>query len=123
MEFGNPSAAGRSIHEYLKGRLVSSVASIVFYDHGPGEMADFVAVLADQENVRVALYHCKASSEASAGERVDDSYEVCGQAAKCARWANPRIVLEAVTRRLGRESGGSRFEKGDAAALQAIGGS
>jgi hypothetical protein len=86
-------------------------------------MADFVAVTADQDNVRVALYHCKASSEAHASERVDDVYEVCGQAAKRVRWANPRIILEAVVRRLGSESGGSRFEKGDGVALQQILGS
>jgi superfamily II DNA or RNA helicase len=123
LEFGNPSGTGRSIHEYLTGRLIDSDASVVFYDHGPGEMADFVAVTADQDNVRVALYHCKASSGTHASERVDDAYEVCGQAAKCVRWANPRIILEAVTRRLGRESGGSRFEKGDATALGQILGS
>jgi len=118
LEFGGPSTVGRSIHDYLRSRLVNSEAGIVFYDHGPGEMADFVAITADEDKVRVALYHCKASPGTPAGGRVEDAYEVCGQAAKCVRWANPRMVLEAIMRRLGRVSGGSRFDKGSVAAVQ-----
>lgn len=123
LEFGSTSPTGLSIHDYFSHRLVNSEADVVFYDHEPGEMADFVAVTADEEKVRVALYHCKASLGGPAGERVEDAYEVCGQAAKGVRWANPRIVLEAITRRLGRASGGSRFDKGGTAAVQEILGS
>ncbi len=38
----------------------------------------------------VELYHCKFSSEDKPGARVGDLYEVCGQAMKAVRWADPR---------------------------------
>jgi superfamily II DNA or RNA helicase len=112
-EFGERDERGQSIHEYLRNRLVESEANIVFYDHGPGEIADFVSFSLRPGQVRVALYHCKASSAEQPGQRVSDAYEVCGQAVKCARWATSRLILESIDRRLGRDSGGSRFEKGD----------
>lgn len=118
LEFGSPSPIGKSIHDYLRDRLINSEAEIVFYDHGPGEMADFVTLSSGPDYVRVVLYHCKASSGEHEGERVEDAYEVCGQASKCVRWASPRLISEAVTRRLRRDSGGSKFDKGDLARLQ-----
>ena len=117
-EFGDRDDRGQSIHEYMRNRLVESTADAVFYDHGSGEMADFVTVTTEQDLVRVALYHCKAASGDRPGENLNDAYEVCGQAVKCIRWARPREILESVERRLNRESGGSRFEKGDINLLQ-----
>jgi len=100
------------VHTYLRDRLIASDAEIVFYDHGPGEMADFVAFNTGRQQVRISLYHCKASSGAAPGGRVGDAYEVCGQAVKCDKWADRRSILDAVRRRLNREGGNSRFEKG-----------
>lgn len=111
-EFGQPDRNGRSVHAYLGERLVQSDAEIVFYDHGPGEMADFVAFRIGQQQLRVSLYHCKASAEPTSGGRVVDAYEVCGQAVKCDKWADRRQILEATRRRLNREGCASRFEKG-----------
>ncbi|HEY6349887.1 MAG TPA: hypothetical protein VI636_10800 [Candidatus Angelobacter sp.] len=111
-EFGDPSGNGRSVHAYLKEQLVQSDADIVFYDHGPGEIADFVTFRIVSRQVRVSFYHCKASSEPEPGGRVADAYEVCGQAVKCDKWADRRI-LEAVKRRLNRPDSTSHFEKGN----------
>ena len=116
-EFGEPSVSGRSIHDYLRERLIQSDADVILYDHGPGELADFVAFRIGHGHLRISFYHCKASSDIVAGARVADAYEVCGQAVKCDKWADRR-VLEAVRRRLGRRDSTSRFDKGSLELLE-----
>lgn len=63
---------------------------VIVDDDGPGELADLVAIrratVEDQLCIEVALYHCKYSGESYAGARIDDLYEVCGQAQKCISW-------------------------------------
>jgi hypothetical protein len=39
------------------------------------------------------LFHCTASSARNPGERVDDLYEVCGQAVKPAQWLDCKLML------------------------------
>jgi len=68
--------------------------------------------------VRVSLYHCKASSGPAAGGRIDDAYEVCGQAAKCERWADRQRISGTIRRRLNRRNGASRFDKGNLEAVE-----
>lgn len=117
-EFGEPSASGRSIHAHLEAELAASAADIVIYDHGTGEVADFVVLTVDGQETRVTLYHCKGSGEATPGERVDDVYEVCGQVAKSTVWADRRRLRERLVRRLQTRGGATRFVRGDAAALE-----
>jgi len=59
---------------------------VIIDDDGPGEMADIVAIRANGDRLLVELAHCKFSSEEEPGGRVDDLYEVCGQAQKSVRW-------------------------------------
>ena len=59
---------------------------LVIDDDGPGEIADVVALAADDNELHVVLAHCKYSSGDSAGARVADLYELCGQAQKSVRW-------------------------------------
>ena len=49
-----------------------------------------VAVRRQGRFLDVELYHCKFSTEPTPGARVADLYEVCGQAMKAVRWADPR---------------------------------
>jgi hypothetical protein len=111
-EFGPADENGCSIHEYLRTRLLQSEAAVVFYDHGPGEIADFVSFTITGDEVRISLYHCKGSSTPVAGGRIDDAYEVCGQAAKSDRWADRQRIFATIRRRLNRPNGASRFDKG-----------
>ena len=82
-------------------------------------MADVIAVQEDTANNRLLfeLYHCKYSGASQAGARVGDSYEVCGQAEKCIKWANDtKNMLERLTKRESdRISNGkpTRVEVGD----------
>ena len=116
-EFGERTQGGKSIHEYLCGRLVASDALVVFYDHGPGEVADFVACSETNDEKRISLYHCKGSAGDVAGRRLNDAYEVVGQAIKCVRWSKRQALLASVTKRLNERQNASRFEKGNVEAL------
>lgn len=118
-EFGAPTGTGISIHDYLEGHLPQE-ADIVFYDHGAGEIADYVAISTGSEEVRIRFYHCKGSGGARAGRRVDDAYEVCGQAIKSRNWADRPRLLTAIRGRLQRRPGRSRFVKGDLAQVEAL---
>jgi hypothetical protein len=59
---------------------------VVLDDDGTGEVADIVAMQVDGPDLVVLLVHCKYSSEDFAGARVEDLYDVCGQAQKSIRW-------------------------------------
>ena len=55
------------------------------------------------------LYHCKAALRAPVpGTRIDDLYEVTGQAVKSVRFASPTLLRDHLLRRLTNTSEGSR---------------
>lgn len=116
-ESGSSPLGIKSIHEYLEDRLSGSDCDIVFYDHGSGEIADFIAFKRIERTLSVSLYHVKASSSAKPGARVTDVYEVCGQALKSTRWFRPRRLVDQIAYRLSR---GHDFVKGDLATLETI---
>jgi hypothetical protein len=70
---------------------------VVIDDHGPGEAADAVFLRRDGNRLEICMAHCKASSAAAPGARVEDLYELCGQAAKSHK---ARSEVELVLRRL-----------------------
>ncbi|MGO4117695.1 DEAD/DEAH box helicase [Rhizobium ruizarguesonis] len=64
--------------------------NVIFDGDASGEVADVVAIRRQGRFLDVELYHCKFSSKDKPGARVDDLYEICGQAMKSVRWADPR---------------------------------
>jgi len=89
-----PSNQGqKSIFEWIQDRLTASAAAVVFCDDGSGEMADFIAIENTDAGPRVKMFHCKASGAAQPGNRVDDLYDVCGQAVKSCVWIRPDQML------------------------------
>lgn len=64
--------------------------SIVFNDDGAGEIADLVAIRESKNVIHIDLFHCKYCSltdgVAIPGARVNDVYEVCGQASRSVKW-------------------------------------
>jgi superfamily II DNA or RNA helicase len=93
-------AAGASVHERIREQLVASPAEIVLYDHGTGEIADFVTLQRRDDRCLIALYHCKGSETPQPGARVEDVYEVCGQAQKSvATGSLPRLQARLRARR------------------------
>lgn len=120
VECGDCADGKLSVHEFLKGHLVQSDAQVVFYDHGPGEIADLVTFTETMDEIFVQLYHCKGAGGRSPGERVDDLYEVCGQVVKSLIWidSNERLRDQIFYRNRSRRD--SAFLKGEKTVLQQI---
>jgi superfamily II DNA or RNA helicase len=108
LECGPPGEDGCSIHAYMETRLAAS-ADVVYYDHGSGEVADFLALTERDGYVTVELYHCKG---ARGTDRVDDAYFVCGQAVKSVIHADPASLLRHIEGRWNRDAGACKFIKG-----------
>jgi len=70
---------------------------IVLDDDGTGELADVVLMRRGVDDLDLVFVHCKYSSQPQAGARIDDLYDVCGQAMKMNR---SKSVPELLTRRL-----------------------
>ena len=105
---------------------------VIVDDHGKGEAADIVAIRLDGDTaapscIDVEFYHCKKSLEPTPGSRIDDLYDVCGQAQKSIIWmSSPEKKTDLFTHLLRRESlrqragTSSRYETGDEELLLTI---
>jgi superfamily II DNA or RNA helicase len=119
-EFGNGRGGRLSIHASLEAQLAGSVHAVVYYDHGSGEIADFVAVEETEGRLVVRFYHCKGAGGAAPGHRVGDMYELAGQAVKSAIWALKQRVLAHIRRRFTHQTGSHRFVRGDLDVLEQL---
>lgn len=110
-----------SIQEYMMMRLVDSGARVVFNDDNAGESADIVAVYVDDGLIRFELIHCKYS-RATAGARLSDLYEVCGQAIVSLRykWKPEELIKHLERRNAMGVLKNKRFYHGSAATLEEI---
>jgi superfamily II DNA or RNA helicase len=97
---------------------------VIFDDDGKGEIADVVALRIADSVVSVTLFHCKYSSTATPGARLNDLYEVCGQSQKSARWRDrPNRMLQHMLQReqIRRNKGlSSRVERGSGAMIKKL---
>lgn len=97
---------------------------VIINDDGKGESADLVGLKMFDDYILLTLIHCKYSSSDKAGARLDDLYEVCGQAQRCIRWKhlNLNYLYFHIKRRqeLWRKRQCSRFLKGSIKDLAAI---
>lgn len=110
-----------SIQRYVIKRLLAAESEIdydiIFDDDDTGEIADIVALKVAGDNLLVHLFHCKYSQSDTAGVRIGDFYEVCGQAQKSVYWRREvtnlfeRLKLREMERQ--KIYNKSRFEKGD----------
>lgn len=108
----NPQKGMIAIHDHLRAQLSAENHTVVVYDDGSGEVADFVAIDDNDDGVHFTFVHAKRTKGKKAGERVEDVYEVCGQTVKSLRWAMSPAGL--VDRLLARSRGkdGTRLVKG-----------
>lgn len=88
VEFTTPTSLGTiSIQDTLKKILQSdSNNKYILYDHGSGEIADYIAIQEDDNHLTIRLYHVKKHSSKGYNSSVDDVYEVAGQAVKSTTW-------------------------------------
>jgi hypothetical protein len=105
-----------SIQDYLKAYLCRQGHNVIIFDHGTGEIADFITLDENVKEIIVRLYHCKGSGGAKPGERVGDVYEVCGQVVKCLIWLHSsRSLFRKIKERI---ADGSTIIQGNAADLE-----
>jgi superfamily II DNA or RNA helicase len=105
---------------------------LVFDDDSPGEAADVIAIkviggLKTPERVEIELLHCKFSGAETAGARVKDLYEVCGQAQTSIWWAAAILKKQDLLAHMlkreeqrKRKYGTSRIEKGSVEVIRTI---
>ena len=93
-----------SVFDWLQKRLEDSAATFIFNDDGPGEVADFIALVPEEGFNVLRLYHCKASSEHQPGSRLSDLYDVCGQSIRSGIWISSTRLVERLENRLQQTS-------------------
>lgn len=133
--------AGIDIHKESQGmsratdsiqyRVISQLKAtgkycLIFDDDGSGEVADVIAIQEDVTNNKLSFefYHCKYSGASQPGARVNDLYEVCGQAEKSVRWvSDARLMLERLIQRenerISRKRS-TRYEIGDSKLIHTL---
>ena len=83
----------------------------IIYDHGTGEIADFITIYETDNELIVELYHVKKMGSSSYNNSVGDVYEVSGQAIKSVTWfATKGKLIEKFTSR--HKSGHCIVKKG-----------
>ncbi len=108
--------------QYQTWQEIESEFDIIINDDGSGEAADLVALKSLPDKIILSLYHCKYSHGNSPGRRLNDLYEVCGQAQRSVRWKHvglPYVYKHIKNRESAwRSKGRTRFLKGSIAALE-----
>lgn len=117
-EFGVAKAGKKSLHEYLESYLLSSDEDIVYYDHGTGEIADFISFKANEGRIIVNFYHCKKSPSKTAGHRLDTIEELMAQIVKSITWTTKQRILKNIKRRFTTNIGSHTFVKGNLELLE-----
>ena len=115
-----PESIQHYVSRYVQEHMTFDV---LVDDDGTGEIADLVGLRIGGRELFVTLIHCKYSSAATAGARVEDLYEVSGQAVRSiGRRRRTPLMLSLLAQRAGRkqERGFQPFEVGDDAALLTI---
>ena len=117
------------LKESIQYRVITDLKAedwdVIVDDDGSGEIADVVAIRIDPEGLLVRLVHCKYSHEDTAGARVTDLYEVCGQAQKSVMWRRNNLIPffrtldDRARKKQGRDEV-SPFEAGDIKKLYEI---
>jgi hypothetical protein len=103
-------------------KLLQSEAAwrVILDDDGKGEIADLVAIAATDRDIKFLFVHCKYSSADVPGARLEDLYEVCGQAQKSVRWGRDlALMLDQLIRRQKKrpKAKGTGFARGNLEAL------
>jgi superfamily II DNA or RNA helicase len=97
--------------------LKKSDYDIIYDDDYSGEIADVIAMKITDEKIQVDLFHLKYAKDGEVSGRIDNLYEVCGQAQKSVHWKFKEgrdfvdhLLRRKVKKREGEEC--SRIEKG-----------
>jgi len=119
-EFGNAGNGYQSIHDYIESILAISNSNVAYYDHGTGEISDFISFRKDNERILISFFHCKKSLSAVPGHRLDSVNDLTGQIIKSVTWARKQRILNSIRRRFNQNKGGHRFLCGDLETLEEL---
>lgn len=122
-ECGKPTKKGVSIQSTIRSSLLNDPSCThVLFDHGTGEIADFITVDEKENTVDVAFYHVKAMKGKRYNENVNDVYDVTQQAVKSTIWLKDKNVLlsKIIDRIKGNKQAVEKFVKGDLNTLKTI---
>jgi hypothetical protein len=125
----NESQGVQKEADSIQARVIATLANgdfdMIIDDDGKGEAADVVTIkligdAAAPSRIDVEFYHCKYSLAAAPGRRIEDLYEVCGQAQKSIAWMSSHdkrtdLFTHLLRREARRQEAevASRYEKGD----------
>lgn len=114
-----------SIQYKVIQHLITKDFDIVYDDDYSGEIADVITIKELENEVNVQFYHLKFAKDGLINTRVDNFYEVCGQAQKSIHWKHKsgleffqHLLRREVKVRNGHER--SRIEKGTQADLERL---
>lgn len=113
-----PKLKTDSIQYHVIHELQKEDYDIIFDDDNAGEIADVITMKQVNNKLRIELYHLKFAQDGRVSNRIDNFYEVCGQAQKSANWKYKEaeeLVDHMLRREVKREGGteSSRIQKGD----------
>lgn len=104
--------------------IIKDSYDIIINDDESGEAADLVCIKEYDDHILLSLYHCKFSATEKPGARLQDLYEVCGQAQRSIRWKHTgmNFLFKHIKKReeKWRRYGYSRFLVGDMPKIQYI---
>ncbi len=111
-EFGKARPGLKAIQDVLEEILIEQDDfEYLLYDHGSGEIADYITIRETEYKLEVILYHVKAMGGKRFNADVNDIYEVTQQAIKSIIWVKSRgTILEKIRSR--RKSNHSIMKKG-----------
>lgn len=106
-----------SIQYRVIQNLLGQDYDIIYDDDYSGEIADVITIKETDNDIKVEFYHIKFAKDGKVNMRVDNFYEVCGQAQKSIHWKHKKgseffehLLRRKVKSRNGQER--SRLEKG-----------
>lgn len=111
-EFGANIKGKKPIQTVLQELLIAHNGfDYLLFDHGSGEIADFISVRESEHTIETTLYHVKAMSGKTFNGDLSDIYEVTQQAIKSTIWLKTRgTLLEKIKSR--RKSNHCELKKG-----------
>ena len=84
----------------------------LLYDHGSGEIADYITISEDDSSTEITLFHVKAMKGKRYNSDMSDIYEVTQQAIKSTIWLKSKgTLLEKIRSR--RRTGNCVMKKGE----------
>ena len=94
-EFGESTIPNKvSIQDALFSILNEDESNkFILYDHGTGEIADYITIKEIKEELRIELFHVKKKVAKSYNNSVGDVYEVVGQAMKSVMWFKSKATF------------------------------